>query len=350
LEIYLKFPDKYAIISTWSDDHVLSFSWPDNIVTEMGDVMKKEEFYFDSRDGKTKIHAVRYTPDEGEVKCVFQIIHGMAEYVERYEGLAEFLTKRGYVVTGEDHLGHGGSVTADGICGYFCEQDPATVVVRDAHRLKKMTQTLYPGVPYVILGHSMGSFILRNYLFRYGTGIDGAIIMGTGMQPPALIKASKCMAGVQKLFCGSKHVSEFINKLGFGAYNKRIDQPRTEFDWLTRDESIVDRYIADPLCGFTFTVNGFSTLFELIARLQKRENLVNVPQSLPIFMVSGEEDPVGEYGEGVRRAYDSLKAVGVKQIDLKLYADDRHELLNELDKETVMQDLVDWLDEKVLNR
>ena len=144
--------------------------------------MKKEEFTFASRDNVTKIHAVRWLPESENIQGIIQIVHGMAEYVERYEELAEFLTGKGYLVTGEDHLGHGKSVPEGGVKGYFCEQDPATVVVRDVHRLKKMTQELYPGVPYFILGHSMGSFITRNYIYRYGTGIQGAIIMGTGMQ------------------------------------------------------------------------------------------------------------------------------------------------------------------------
>lgn len=235
--------------------------------------MQREEFYFDSRDGLNKIHAVRYTPDEGQVKCVLQIVHGMAEYIERYEEFARFLTDRGFAVTGDDHLGHGQSVPAGSRYGYFCEQDPATVVVRDVHRLKKMTQDMYPGVPYVILGHSMGSFILRNYLCRYGSGISGAIIMGTGMQPKALVAAGKILAGVQKLFFGSEHVSHFIDKCAFGAYNKKIKNPRTDKDWLSRNEENVDRYIADPLCGFTFTVNGFATSFELISRIQKKKIL-----------------------------------------------------------------------------
>lgn len=148
--------------------------------------MIKEEFYFDSRDGESCIHAVRYTPDDGNVKGIVQVVHGMAEYVERYENLAEFLTARGILVTGEDHLGHGKSVAEGGTYGYFCEQDPATVVVRDVHRLKKITEESYPEVPYVILGHSMGSFITRNYLCRYGKGVDGAVIVGTGMQSGGL--------------------------------------------------------------------------------------------------------------------------------------------------------------------
>lgn len=312
--------------------------------------MIKEELYFDSRDGKSKLHAVRYMPDNAaDIRCVVQIVHGMAEYIERYEEFAEFLTQKGCVVTGEDHMGHGKSVGKTGKYGYFCEQDPATVLVRDVHRLKKMTQALYPQVPYVIMGHSMGSFITRNYMFRYGTGISAAIIMGTGMQPPALLKVSKAVAGVQKVFCGAKHVSGLIDKLAFGAYNKRIEKPATPFDWLSRDAERVEKYIADPMCGFVFTVNGFSTLFELISRLNRQENLERIPKSLPVFMVSGDADPVGDYGRGVQKAYESLREAGLENITLKLYEGGRHELLNETNRAEVMQDVFRWLEEKVLD-
>lgn len=222
------------------------------------------------------------------------------------------------------------------------------MVVRDVHRLKKMTQTEYPGVPYVILGHSMGSFILRNYLCRYGTGIDGAIIMGTGMQSKGLVTASKVLAGIQKLIFGSKHVSYFIDRCAFGSFNDKIENPKTKKDWLSKNEENVDRYIEDPLCGFVFTVNGFATLAELISRIQKKENLEKVPTNLPIFVLSGAEDPVGDYGEGVHRAYKSLQDVGVKDISLKLYDGDRHELLNETDRAVVMQDIFDWIENSVL--
>lgn len=311
--------------------------------------MLKEEFQYDSRDGKSKLHAVRYTPDrEEDIRCVLQIVHGMAEYIERYEELAEFLTAKGIVVTGEDHMGHGKSVGKTGKYGYFCEQDPATVLVRDVHRLKKATQALYPHVPYVIMGHSMGSFIARNYMFRYGTGINAAIIMGTGMQPPAALSASKIVAGIQKAFCGPEHVSGLIDKLAFSSYNKEIQNPRTPFDWLSRDEERVDRYIADPMCGFVFTVNGFSTLFELISRLHNTENLKRIPKKLSVLMLSGDADPVGDYGKGVRRAYDSLRNAGIEDIQLKLYEGGRHELLNETNREEVMKDILDWLEKTVL--
>ncbi|MCM1190365.1 MAG: alpha/beta hydrolase [bacterium] len=313
--------------------------------------MVKEEFYFDSRDGKSKIHAVRYAPDKAEdIRCVLQVVHGMAEYIERYEEFARFLTERGIVFTGEDHLGHGKSVDGEEKYGYFCEQDPATVLVRDVHRLKKMTQALYPHVPYVIMGHSMGSFIVRNYMFRYGTGIAAAIIMGTGMQPAAVVSVSRLVAGIQKVFVGSGKKGRMIDRLAFGGYNKRIPNPRTPFDWLSRDEKRVDRYMADPLCGFVFTVNGFSALFELISRLYDRKNLERIPGELPVLMVSGDADPVGDYGKGVRKAYDSLKKAGVKNIRLKLYAGGRHELLNEINRDEVMQDIFQWLEETVCGK
>lgn len=313
--------------------------------------MVTEEFYFDSRDGKTRLHAVRYSPDDGIQICgVLQIVHGMAEYIERYKEFAEYFTARGFVVTGEDHLGHGKSVDVakGGMYGYFCKQDPATVLVRDVHRLKKITQELYPKVPYVILGHSMESFITRNYMFRYGTGICGAIIMGTGMQSPVSLGLAKAAVCVGKLFCGERHTGKLIDKLAFGGYNKRVNEPRTSWDWLSRDPEKVDAYIADSMCGFPFTLNGFCTLFELISRLYKSENLKEIPRELPVYMISGTADPVGGYGRGVERAYDSLLAAGLNHVKLKMYEGGRHELANESNREEVKKDIYDWLKGTVL--
>lgn len=313
--------------------------------------MVKEEFTYDSRDGKSKLHAVRYLPDDREnIRCVVQIVHGMSEYVERYEEFAGFLTPKGFVVTGEDHMGHGGSVGERGKYGYFCEQDPATVLVRDVHRLKKMTQAAYPGVPYIILGHSMGSFIVRNYMFRYGTGVNGVIIMGTGMPSKALTGLSKFVVGVQKFFCGSEHVSKLMNKLVFGEANKEIENPRTAFDWLSRDEDKVDQYIADSRCGFVFTVNGFATLFELAYRLNQTESLERIPKQLPVLMLCGAADPIGEYGKAAQKTYDSLKSVQLENVEQKLYEGARHELLNETNRVEVMNDIYRWVEEAVLKR
>jgi len=307
--------------------------------------MKKEEFFFDSRDGATSIHAVRWTPedDNAEIKGIIQVIHGMEEYVERYEDFAGFMTDHGFVVTGEDHLGHGGSVPEGGIKGYFCEQDPATVVVRDVHRLKKITQEKYPGVPYIIMGHSMGSFIARNYIYRYGTGIDMAVIMGTGHMEDGVLKAGTALTKLTAAFKGDKCKPSLVAKLSFGGYCKRIPSPKTPYDWLSVNEKNVADYIADPMCGFGFTAGGFLTLFELMRRMGKAENIASVPRDLPLLFVSGTEDPVGDYGEGVKAAVSTYENAGVKDITVRFYEGDRHEILNEDDKETVKEDILEWI-------
>lgn len=306
-------------------------------------MIKKEELYFDSRDNKNKIHAVQWIPDRKTPVCILQIIHGMAEHIERYDEFAVFMAERGILVVGEDHLGHGKSVGENGKFGYFCEQDAATVLVRDSHRLKKIIQEEHPGIPYVILGHSMGSFILRNYLCRYGTGIQAAVIVGTGMQPKPFLWGGKAAALLQKLFKGSEYPSRLLDGMAFGSYNKRIKPLRTDKDWLTKDEKIVDAYIADKMCGFTFTVNGFQTLFELIGRLYKKENLEKMPKELPVIFLAGKEDPVGEYAKGVRRACQSFRDIGMKNVQMKLYENDRHEILNETDRQTVYEDIHLWI-------
>ena len=306
--------------------------------------MKKEDIYFESRDGVSKLHAIVWSDETKNPIGILQIIHGMAEYIDRYDDFARFMVGKGFLVVGDDHLGHGDSVGENGTYGYFCKKDPATVLVRDEHRLKKLMEAKYPGVPYYILGHSMGSFIARNYLNRYGSGIQGMIVMGTGNQSKALLGASKVLVGLTGFFCGEKHVAKFINKLAFGTFNRAIEDVKTNVDWLTKDEAIVDKYIADERCGFTFTVNGFRGLFELIYRLHKPKNLVTIPKKIPVFFVSGEEDPVGDYGEGVIGAKNDLVRAGLENVSMKLYPGDRHEILNETDKDIVYQDIYEWLE------
>ncbi len=304
--------------------------------------MKREDFFFDSRDNVSKIHAVRWIPETDKPVGILQIVHGMAEHVDRYEDFAKFMTEKGFLVTADDHLGHGESVT-DGLYGYFCKQDPATVVVRDVHRLKKITQELYPGLPFYILGHSMGSFILRNYLFRYGKGIDGAIIMGTGMQPKFMVVGLKIASALACLFGKSKKPCNGINKMSFGSYLSKIENPKTPADWLSTDEKTVEKYIADKRCGFTFTGNGFKTLAELIWRLYKEKNLSKMPVTLRVLITSGAKDPVGDYSQGPKKVYEQFISQGMQRVELKLYENDRHEILNEKDKDTVYNDIYNWI-------
>lgn len=307
--------------------------------------MKKEEFYYASRDMETQIHAVRWIPETPPV-CILQIVHGMAEYIDRYERLANRLVQAGVLVTGEDHLGHGKSVGSGGKehpYGYFCAQDPATVVVRDVHRLKKLTQERYPGVPYLILGHSMGSFILRNYLCRYGSGIDGAIVMGSGMQPRATVRFAKGLARLGVILGMGKKPNHLLNALAFGGYNKKIPSPATRMDWLSRDADEVGKYMADPLCGFTFTSNGFFTLFELLDRLYDRSGLEKMPKELPVLFLSGDADPVGGYGTAVRRLAEDFRELGMRQTEITVYPGMRHELVNEIGREKVEEDVLSWV-------
>ncbi|MDE6386992.1 MAG: lysophospholipase [Lachnospiraceae bacterium] len=310
-------------------------------------MINKEEFYFDSRDGEHKIHAIRWIPETEKPVCILQIVHGMSEYIDRYDDFATYLAQKGILVVGDDHLGHGKSVNSGEPYGYFCKEDAPTVLVRDEHRLKKMMQEKYPGVPYIILGHSMGSFITRNYLMRYGSGINGALIVGTGMQSKPVLMCARALAAIEKVFCGEKHVSKLVDKAAFGVYNKKIEAPKTSFDWLSRNEDNVRKYIDDPLCGFIFTVNGFQTLFKLIYNLHDTEKLKKMPANLPIFFLSGADDPVGNYGRSVEKVYQSFREIGMENVQMKLYPKDRHELLNEVDKEDVYGDIYRWILQRI---
>ena len=303
--------------------------------------MKKEEFYYDSRDEKSKIHAIRWVPD-CEPKAILQIVHGMQEYVDRYDAFATWLADRGILVTGEDHLGHGQSCTREDL-GYFCKDDPATVVVRDVHRLKKLTEEQFPGVPVILMGHSMGSFITRNYIYTYGTGIKGAIIMGTGSQPGIVLGFGRFLCNLIGCFHGGdRYKSAFVSNMAFGSYLKRIKNPRTKLDWLSVNEENVDRYVADDLCGQPFTLNGFHTLFTFISRAQKGKNLKKIPKDLPLLLIAGEEDPVGNYGESVLNIAETYERLGLTYSE-RLIPGKRHEILNEDNREEVYAILEEFI-------
>ena len=309
---------------------------------------ERREFTYDSRDGETKIHAVRWMPaadkmPDGKPCCIVQIIHGMQEYALRYDDFAQFLADQGMLVIANDHLGHGQSVREGNPFGYICEQDPATVMVRDVHRLKKITQEEYPGVPFILIGHSMGSFILRNYLTRYGTGIDGAIIIGTGWYTMMSMNLSQMIVKVIGAFKGSKYPTVFVEKIAFKKYLTHIEHPATEKDWISRDTEVVNKYIHDPLCSFVFTVNGFWALAELTKRSLDVKKMKQIPKKLPILIASGTEDPVGEWGNGPQQLYDTYLNLDLTKTQLKMYNGARHEILNEINREEVYRDLYNWI-------
>lgn len=305
-------------------------------------MIKFEEFYFESRDKITKIHAVKWIPD-GEIKCVVQIVHGMSEHIGRYDEFARFLAAEGMLVVGSDHLGHGKTANTEDELGYFCQEDGATVLVRDVHRLKKIIQEENIGKPYFICGHSMGSLVLRNYITRYGKGIDGAVVIGTSGPRGVLAKTGILLTNFMSKLFGWKYKSKFVNGLMFGSFNERIPDAKDPNEWICANEKTLKKYNKDPKCGFIFTLNGFKELSRLSQLAEKKENLAKIPGDLPVYILSGEEDPVGGYGEGVRKVYESYTALGMTNVEMKLYEGDRHEILNEDNRFQVYEDISTWI-------
>lgn len=304
--------------------------------------MKKKEFTFSSADRTNRIHAVLWKPDQGKISGILQISHGMIEYIERYEDFAEFLTAQGFLVVGNDHLGHGRTAASQEDWGYFAPRKGSDLVVEDLNRLRRMVQKKYPELPYFMLGHSMGSFLLRKYLSKYGRGLSGAIIMGTGSQPDYVVQAGKALCVILALLKGWRYRSSLVDQQVFSGNNKRFQGGDTG-SWLTKDPEIVKAYNSNPCCTFKFTLNGFYNLFDTIHFMNQKRNIQAIPKNLPVFLVSGQDDPVGNYGAGVKKAYETYKKAGIMDLSWKLYPGDRHEILNETDKEIVYQDIYRWL-------
>ena len=223
--------------------------------------MTRNEFTFPSADGKTGIHAVEWLP-EGHPRAVLQVSHGVAEYVLRYEPLAEYFTARGFAVAGHDHLGHGGSVAPGGARLYFGPKGSWNWVVDDLYTRYNLLKKQFPDIPLFLLGHSMGSFLARTYLIRYPGTVDGAVIMGTGQMSPALVAAGRAVAALERRRVGEDQASPAVDRLAFGAYNKQFAPNRTGFDWLSLNPENVDRYIADPLCGGSASIGLFREMLE----------------------------------------------------------------------------------------
>lgn len=303
----------------------------------------KREFTYPSGDGRTKIHAVEWKPEKGRPQAVLQIFHGMVEYVERYEDFAAYLAEKGFLVIGNDHLGHGASVVSKEDWGYFAEENGNEILLKDVRSLHKRTAKRYPELPYFILGHSMGSFLLRQYICRWGGELDGTIIMGTGMQPLPALRFGQKLCRTAAKFRGWRYRWRFVDKLAFGSYHKHFPNARTKRDWLTKDPKVIDAYLGDERCCFLFTLNGYYNLFRSIEDAENPERLRQMPKDLPVLFVSGAEDPVGNFGKGVEQVRKLFEAVGMTDVTWILYENDRHEILNETDRASVYRDLYAWL-------
>lgn len=312
----------------------------------MESMMQKTEFYFPSSDGIHDIHAIVWKP-EGEVRALVQISHGMTEYVGRYEEVAEYLTARGFLVFGNDHLGHGQSVLDEAEWGFFASGDAGAKVVQDLHTLSLRLRREYRNVPCFLLGHSMGSFMARRYAMTYGTELDGAIFVGTGNQPMWMVRLGMGLVGILSIFAGERYKSGLAERLMFGSYNRRFRPVRTKLDWLSRNTENVDSYSRDRACTFLFTLNGYKTLLSTLAFIERRMNILKIPAKLPILLLSGEDDPVGNYGKAVRQVYMLYKQRGIEDLSIKLYPEDRHEVLNEVDRREVYAYLYRWLEKRI---
>ena len=311
---------------------------------------------YTSHDGKTRINAKLWTstrfgtPDEpgpDKPKAVIQIVHGMAEYIDRYDDLANYLVGRGFVVCAEDHIGHGKSAASPGEYGHMPAHGGKDILIGDARTLYRMVSELFDGVPYVLYGHSMGSFIARCYIARYGDELAACVLSGTGNVAAGLLKFGRTLARALAAMRGETHHSKFIDSMGAGAYGKQIEGARTDLDWLSTDDAVVDAYIADELCGFMFTVGGYSTLLDMTAEVVTPECAARVPKSLPVLLVAGDNDPVGDRGKGVKAAAALLRDAGVQCVDGKIYPGMRHEIHNEIGHEQVYDDIATWIESHV---
>ncbi len=302
-----------------------------------------KEFTFPSSNGKTNIYVRSFVPD-GAPRGIVQIAHGIAEHSARYDSFASFLAEHGFAVYTNDHLGHGRSLNDESELGFFADNGGWEMAVEDMRQLHDIAAGEYPGIPHFLFGHSMGSFLARTYIIYFRSGLDGVILSGTGQQPKALVLGGKLLSSIEIKKNGGKFKSEMLNNIAFGKYNDGFDTPRTISDWISRDEAEVDKYIEDPLCGYIPSASLFHDMMCGIDFITKARNVQRMNKSLPVYFMSGDADPVGENGKGVLRAYKSFLAAGMKDVAVKLYHDGRHEMLNELNRDEVYRDILNWIE------
>ena len=296
---------------------------------------------FPSNDGKNTIHAELFVPSSADIRGVLQISHGMADYIGRYAGLAEAITAAGYVVAGNDHLGHGSSVANPDDYGYFAPNGGYGFVIDDVNRMNSILRTAYPDVPIVLMGHSMGSFVARLYAEKYPETIDALIIYGTA-GPNPILPFGKLLVKILKRIRGEKYRSKFVWTMADGGYNKSFNAERGSGVWLTRDAEMVKDRIGNPKNDFIFTLSAYADLFTMLGECNKDAWFEKFPKELPTLVVSGMEDPVGDFGKGVYYVYGKLRSCGANA-ELQMYEGARHELFNETNREEVFADLVSWL-------
>ncbi|MBR7117558.1 MAG: alpha/beta fold hydrolase [Clostridia bacterium] len=301
------------------------------------------ELTYPSSDGVHTIYAEIYSPKNATAKGVVQLAHGMIDYTGRYTELADYLTAEGYILAGNHHLGHGKSVASDDDYGFFAERGGLGYVLEDMHTMNKKLRETFPALPVILFGHSMGSFLSRLYVAKHPHSVKGFVIHGTGGSNP-LVGMGKAVAGIIRAFRGPRHRSRLIETLAFGAYNKRFPKEEGENAWLTREVALVAGRSEDKFTSFKFTVSGYIDLFTALAECNSKKWYKTYPKDMPTYIVSGDADPVGDYGKGPNEVYRKLMLEGASNVELKLYPGARHELFNETNREEYFADLIAWLD------
>lgn len=309
--------------------------------------MKKYTEKITSTDSKNNLNVIIWETEKEPIG-VLQIVHGMAEYIDRYDNFAKYMTEQGFNVIGHDHLGHGHSVSDERDYGFFAEENGDKIIIEDMHSVTQYAREKWEELPNFILGHSMGSFCLRQYLTKYSNDVFGAIIMGTGWIPSAAALLGKTIATNTCKSKGSHTVNPLLIKLTLEPYNKPFAPARTNCDWLSRDEKQVDLYVNDKLCGFDFTAGAYKDFFTVLEKIAKNRQLIGMRKSLPILITSGSVDPVGGK-KACEKLNAQYKRCGINDVTLKLWENDRHEILNELDKSDVYQYIYNWLKSKIQN-
>lgn len=280
-----------------------------------------------------------YIP-EGEVKGIFHIVHGMTEYIERYDVLMAALAENGYVAFGYDNLGHGKTARDDNELGFIAHKDGWKYLIKDVDAFFCAVKKIYPDKRIILMGHSMGSFIARLAAENYGNNYDRLIICGTGGNNP-LAKIGLFLTKIISAFKGEMHVSKLVDKIAFGTYNKKFEGI-SKYDWLTKDRAIIEKYQNDKYCTFPFTVSAMYDLIKLNTASNRKEWYKEIPKDLPILLISGNDDPVGKYGKGVKQVYNSLKSAGA-DVKIKLYENCRHEILNDSCRNEVISDILKFI-------
>lgn len=289
---------------------------------------------------------VRCRLPEGPVRATVQIAHGLAEYITRYDEFMAFLADEGIAVYGNDHIGHGLSIH-NGRQGYVGESAGWNTMLGDMMTLHKTILKEHPDVPHFLFGHSMGSFLARTFIIKYGNLLDGAVLCGTGHPPKAMTMGARALAALEIRRHGAGYYSALLDSTMNKQYNGGYDNPRTAFDWISSDPNRVDEYIADPLCGFVPTAGLMGEILKGLDFITRPRNIEKMPKDLPVFMISGADDPVGELSQGVIRCYKAFLKADMKDVSLKLYPKLRHEIMLEVDRDEVMSDVLNWINDKV---